>query len=101
MRIINRAHLPWFLFVIVATLFGSVVTGGSRTGAILCFAEILVIPAIAFWRGSIDRRRLVRVALGSLAAVVVLTGVVGWEPLWKRLQEPNPYSFRRDLVLLS
>ena len=87
--------------VLVATLFGSVVTGGSRTGTILCLAEILVIPAIAFWRGTINGSMLARVVLGSLAAVAVLTGVVGWEPLWKRLQEPNPYSLRKDLVLSS
>ncbi len=31
----------------------------------------------------------------------LLTGVVGWQPLWKRLQEPNPYSLRKDLVLSS
>jgi len=92
----------WMLYaVIVATLFGSVVTGGSRTGTILCFAEILIIPAIAFGRGIINGRMLVRVVLGSLVAVAVLTGVVGWEPLWKRLQEPHPYSLRKDLVLSS
>jgi O-antigen ligase len=86
---------------IVATLFGSVVTGGSRTGTILCLAEILTIPIIAFWRGMINRNLLARVALASLAAVVILTGVVGGEPLWKRLQEPHPYSLRKDLVLSS
>jgi O-antigen ligase len=96
----DRRH--WALYaVIAATLFGSVVTGGSRTGTILCFAEILVIPAIAFGRGLIDGNVLVRVMLASLAAVAILTGVVGWEPLWKRLQEPNPYSLRKDLVLSS
>jgi O-antigen ligase len=86
---------------IVATLFGSVVTGGSRTGTILCLGEILVVPTIAFWRGMIGNRMLARVVLGSLVAVAVLTGVVGWEPLWKRLQEPHPYSLRKDLVLSS
>ena len=92
----------WMLYaVIVATLFGSVVTGGSRTGTILCLAELLVIPTIAFWRGMLNSRMLARVALGSLAAVAILTGVVGWEPLWKRLQEPHPYSLRKDLVLSS
>jgi O-antigen ligase len=44
---------------------------------------------------------LARAVLGSLAAVAILTGVVGWEPLWKRLQEPHPYSLRKDLVLSS
>jgi O-antigen ligase len=97
-----RDRRSWALYaVIVATLFGSVVTGGSRTGAILCLAEILVIPAIAFRRGLINSKMLMRVVLGSLTAVVVLTGVVGWEPLWKRLQEPHPYSLRKDLVLSS
>jgi len=92
----------WLLHaVIAATLFGSVVTGGSRTGTILCLAEILIIPAVAFVRGMINGRMLARVVLASLAAVAVLTGVVGWEPLWKRLQEPHPYSLRKDLVLSS
>jgi O-antigen ligase len=95
-----RDRERWMLYaLIVATLFGSVVTGGSRTGTILCFAEILAIPAIAFGRGMINGGMLARVVLGSLAAVAVLTGVVGWEPLWKRLQEPHPYSLRKDLVL--
>jgi O-antigen ligase len=97
-----RDRERWMLYaLIVATLFGSVVTGGSRTGTILCFAEILAIPAIAFGRGMINGGMLARVVLGSLAAVAVLTGVVGWEPLWKRLQEPHPYSLRKDLVLSS
>jgi O-antigen ligase len=92
----------WLLHaVIVATLCGSVVTGGSRTGTILCLAEILVIPAIAYWHGTINGGMLARVVLGSLAAVAMLTGVVGWESLWKRLQEPHPYSLRKDLVLSS
>ena len=97
-----RDRPRWVLHAaVVATLFGSVVTGGSRTGSILCLAEILSIPAIAFWRGMIDGRVLARAVLGSLAAVVVVTGVVGWEGLWKRLQEPNPYSLRMDLVRSS
>lgn len=97
-----RDRRRWVLHAaVVATLFGSVVTGGSRTGSILCLAEILCIPMIAFGRGMIDGRVLARVVLGSLAAVVVVTGVVGWEGLWKRLQEPNPYSLRMDLVRSS
>ncbi len=96
----DRRH--WVLHaLIVATLFGSVVTGGSRTGSILCLAEILLVPAIAFWRGMISRAILARALLGCMGAVAVLTGIVGWERLWQRLQEPNPYSLRRDLVLSS
>ena len=97
-----RDRRRWVLYaLIVATLFGSVVTGASRTGSILCLMEILVIPLIAFWGGMIPRRVLLRALLGSLTAVVVLTGVVGWQKLWERLREPNPYSLRQDLVLSS
>lgn len=99
---IIRDRRRWVLHaLIVATLFGSVVTGGSRTGSILCFAEILVVPLIAFARGMISGRVLARAVLASLTAVVILTGVVGWQFLWTRLQEPNPYSLRKDLVLSS
>lgn len=97
-----RDRRRWILHAaIAATLFSSVVTGGSRMGSILCLTEIVVIPLIAFWRGMIDGRVLARVVLGSLGAIVAFTGIVGWETLWKRLQEPNPYSLRQDLVLSS
>lgn len=97
-----RDRRRWILHAaIAATLFASVVTGGSRMGSLLCLSEIVVIPLIAFWRKTIDGRVLARVVLGSLGAVVIFTGIVGWETLWKRLQEPNPYSLRQDLVLSS
>ena len=100
--VVIRDRRHWVLHaLIVATLFGSVVTGGSRTGSILCLTEIFVIPLVAFWRGIIPGRVIARAVLGSLAAVVVLTGVVGWQRLWERLQEPNPYSLRQDLFLSS
>jgi O-antigen ligase len=97
-----RDRRRWILNTIVAaTLFGSVVTGGSRTGSILCLAEILVIPAFAYLRGMVSRRTLIRAMAGSLGAIVILIGVVSWQPLWKRLQEANPYSVRWNLVRSS
>jgi O-antigen ligase len=87
--------------VIVAVLFGSVVAAGSRTGAILCVAEIVAIPLIARFRGLIASRAAAAAIVGSLAAMAVLAAVVGWQPIWARLQEPNPYSVRLDLVKAS
>jgi O-antigen ligase len=84
--------------LMAAVLFASVVAGGSRTGSILCLAEILITPAIAFAQKRINGRTLGRVLAGSLATVVILTAVVGWELIWNRLQEPNPYSFRAEVA---
>jgi O-antigen ligase len=92
----------WLIYtVIAATLFASVVAGGSRAGTILCLAEILVVPAIAYGRRMISGRTLGKVLTGAIAAVVVLTAVVGWEVIWNRLQEQNPYSLRAELVRSS
>jgi O-antigen ligase len=84
--------------LITAALFGSVIVAGSRTGTILCAAEIILIPLIAFARGLISGRTMTRVLAGSLAAATALTFVAGWESIWNRLQEPNPYALRRELV---
>lgn len=86
---------------IAATMLASVIAGGSRTGSILCLAEILITPVLAFSRRMIDGRTVARVLAVSVAAIVALTLVVGWETIWNRLQEPNPYSLRADLVRSS
>lgn len=49
----------------------------------------------------ISAATLGKVLAGGIAAVVVLTAVVGWEAIWNRLQEQNPYSLRADLVKSS
>ncbi len=100
-RAIHDRKRSVLYIVIASTLFASVVAGGSRMGSALCLATILVTPMAAFTRGLISGRTLARVLAGSIAAVTVLTTVVGWEATWNRLQEPNPYSLRADLVRSS
>lgn len=100
-RAILDRRRSWLYILVTATLFASVVAGGSRTGTFLCLAEILVTPLVAFSRGFISRRTLARVVLGSIASVVALTAVAGWDVIWARLQEPNPYSVRRELLQSS
>jgi hypothetical protein len=87
--------------VIGALLLASVVAGGSRAGTILCLVEVVVIPMIALGQGLISRRAAGRVLLASVSTLVVLGAVAGWDVIWKRLQEPNPYALRKDLLLSS
>jgi O-antigen ligase len=95
----RRRSLVYILFA--ATLFASVVAAGSRTGSVLCLAEIIFTPVVAFARGLISGRTVSRVLAASVIAMVVLTAVVGWEVIWNRLQEPNPYSVRQELLRSS
>ena len=87
--------------VIGALLLASVVAGGSRAGTILCLVEVVVIPMIALGQGLISRRAAGRVLLASVSTLVVLGAVAGWDVIWKRLQEPNAYALRKDLLLSS
>lgn len=97
-RAILDRRRTWIYTLITAALFASVVAGGSRTGTFLCLGEILAVPVLAFAQGVISRGFLARVVLGSVAAVILLTAVVGFDVIWTRLQEPNPYSVRRQLL---
>jgi len=92
----------WALYTLIAALlFGSVVAAGSRAGAILCFAEILLIPAVALWQGRLKGRLFIRAIATSVAAMALLTAIIGWEVLWNRLQERNSFALRRDLAISS
>jgi hypothetical protein len=84
-----------------ALLLASVVASGSRAGTILCLALVLAIPLVALGRGIVSRRVAGRVLLASLSTLVVLGAVAGWDVIWKRLQEPNPYAVRKDFLLSS
>jgi O-antigen ligase len=91
-----------FVWVLVAgALFASVVAAGSRAGAILCLAELVLLPIIAFTRGWISAPSLARVAVLAALAGGVFVAIVGWENTWKRFQEPHPYSLRADLLRSS
>ena len=90
-----------FYSVTAALLLASVVAGGSRAGTILCLAEVIAIPLIAWAQGVISRRAVGRVLLSSVSILVVLSAIVGWGVVWMRLQEPHPYALRRDFLLSS
>jgi hypothetical protein len=91
--------------VMGALLVASVVAGGSRAGTILCLAEVIVIPLVSLrhglGQGIVSRRAAGRVLLASVSTLVVLGAVAGWDIIWKRLQEPNPYAVRKDFLLSS
>lgn len=85
----------WVYVPAAGLLFASVVAVGSRAGAVLCSAEVLLVA------GLLAGGRAWRVLAGIAAAVGGLTLVAGWEPLWARFQEPHPYSLRWDLLQSS
>jgi O-antigen ligase len=87
--------------LMAGAMFASVIAGASRAGSILVTLEILVVLFIGL------SPRLAPVgALGRAVAWTVLFGVgfaavVGWEVLWSRFQQPDPFAGRREMLQSS
>ena len=100
-----------------AALYASVIASASRAGAALVTLELIVILAVALARGHMSRRARDAgrkpggrpeglappgLALVSFAVLVVCFGaVVGWQTLWRRLQLPDIFNTRRELLSSS
>lgn len=78
--------------VMAGVMYASVVAGASRAGAVLATAEVLGAAALT-WGG----RKPGRVGLAVVGSAAVFTAVVGWQVLWARFQEPDPWKFRREV----
>ena len=83
----------WVCILTAGLLYASVIGSLSRAGAILCTAELLAFLPIARLRGA-------RPAVFAFipVATLLLTAAVGWEPLWRRFQQQDPYLVRREFV---
>lgn len=95
----RKSPVAWML--VAAALFASVVASGSRAGSILCLAELILLPAIAYARGWISGRSLIRTGALSILIAAALVAVAGWQTTWRRLQEPNPYAERANFLRSS
>jgi O-antigen ligase len=96
----DRARPIRWVFI-AGALFAAVVAAGSRAGSAICLALFIALPVFAYLRGVISIGALVRVSLLGAAAAFALVTVAGWQTIWDRLQEPNPYGVRADLNLSS
>src|SRR5581483_10266593 len=100
-RAIRDPRRRFLYSVVAALLLASVDAGGSRAGTILCIAEVFAVPLLASLQGFASRRSAARVLLASAGTLAILGAVTGWDRIWKRLQEPNPYAVRKDFLLSS
>lgn len=82
---------PWLLGA--GAMTGGVIASGSRAGAGLVVAELMIL-LILHLRGRGKRRDAV--ALVSVAAIAL--ALLGWEALARKLQDTDPLRYRRDMM---
>lgn len=93
----------WWYGLSGGILYASVIGAASRAGACLCTVELIVILAIGLLKLRESRTGLlsrstatILIAVPILAAI--FTVVVGWEHVWGRFKENDPYLVRREFI---
>ena len=105
-RALREGSRSWWYALAGGILYASVIGSASRAGTALCTAELLAMLAIALvkFRDPVTGRpnrstRAILVMLPVLAATFTL--VVGWERVWSRFQQQDPYAIRRELTIAA
>lgn len=86
------------MIVLSAVLVAVVVATASRSGTLLVAAEMASIFALGWCRKLVSPRILVIVLPQFLALAVAFTLVVGFQDVWTRFQQSNPYALRGKLT---
>jgi hypothetical protein len=108
-RALRDGRRSWGYALMGGILYASVIGSASRAGAILCTAEIiamLAIGVIQHRRKTQSGKRLGRpFGLSPMALIMVpllaaiFTSVVGWQRIWERFQQNDPYKGRLEFTL--
>lgn len=91
----RRHGLPYF--VAAAILMGSVIVSASRSGVIICVAEVLLV-FILMWRRGSQQPETRRHLLQSAAVIGVAVIIMGWQSAANRFQMDDPFTIRRELA---
>ncbi len=82
-------------------MLATVIAGASRAGTIVGTLEVAVIALGAVWGRDHGTGTRAASLLRLFALAAVFTAVVGWEVVWQRFQEPDPFKYRREMAISS
>jgi len=105
-RALREGWRSWWYPLAGGVLFGSVIGSASRTGAVLCSAELLVMLVIALVKlrdpdTGMPTRATAAVLMLVPALAAVFTLAVGWERVWLRFEQNDPYLVRREFIVAA
>ncbi len=105
-RAVCEGWKSWWYPLAAGILYASVIGSASRAGSALCTLEIVVMLLI----GAVKSRSPEAAPSSRSPAVVLLmipllamlfTVAVGWQRVWQRFQEPNPFNGRREFLVAA
>ena len=105
-RALREGWRSWWYALAGGVIYASAIGAASRAGALLCTAELLVILAIGLVKLKDSKTGLrSRSTIAVLAMIPVLAAVftlaVGWQHVWERFQEKDPFGGRREFFVAA
>lgn len=105
-RALREGWHSWWYALSGGLLYGSAIGSASRAGATLCTAEVLVMMAIGLVKLRDPETGLPSRSTASMILMVpvlaaTFTLAVGWDRVWQRFQENDPYLVRKEFMLAA
>jgi hypothetical protein len=105
-RALREGWRSWWYMLSGGLLYWSVIGSASRAGAALCTAELLVIMILGLVKlrdaeTGIPSRATVSMVLMVPMLAAVFTLAVGWDRVWVRFQQNDPYLVRKEFMLAA
>ncbi len=96
----------WGYALAAGVLYASVIGSASRTGSVLCTLELLGLLGIGLFSSLRHRagwRLHATISVFALVPVLaaVFTLAVGWERVWQRFQQKDPFEFRKEFLVAA
>lgn len=105
-RALREGWHSWWYALSGGLLYGSAIGSASRAGATLCTVEIMVMIAIGLVKLRDPETGLPSRSTASMILMVpvlaaAFTLAVGWDRVWQRFQENDPYLVRKEFMLAA
>jgi len=102
-RALREGWRSWWYALAGGILYASVIGSASRAGTTLCTAELLVMIAIGLIRlrnpeTGLPTRSTTAMLVMVPVLAVAFTLAVGWERVWLRFEQNDPYLVRREFI---
>ena len=105
-RALLEGWRSWWYTLSGGVLYASVIGAASRTGVLLCTAELIAMLLFGLVRLRNPKTGLLsRTTIAVLIFVPIVASVftlaVGWERVWMRFQQNDPYFVRREFLVAA
>jgi O-antigen ligase len=105
-RALREGWRSWWYALAGGILFASVIGSASRAGTALCLAELLAMLVIGLVKfrdpeTGLPTRSTTAVLILVPVLAAAFTLAVGWERVWLRFQQNDPYLVRREFIVAA